>query len=64
MITLAVVASLGLMILGAVLLVTAFRPPATRDVPDRVALDILEQRYAAGEIDRDDFEGRRAVLLA
>ena len=58
----AAVASLGLVIARVVLLVTGFRPRTTRRAPDRVALDILEQRYAAGE--SDEFEGRRGVPRA
>ena len=60
---LAAVASVALVILGAVLLVTAFRPGARRE-SDGAALDILERRYAVGEIDLDEFQRQRAVLLA
>ncbi len=30
--------------------------------PGRTPLDILEERFARGEIDREEFEGRRRVL--
>lgn len=49
------------------LLVWAIRSAATtnnRSAPDAPdALGILERRYAAGEIDRDEFEDRRRVLV-
>ncbi len=50
--------SFGLVAAGVVL---AVRP--RKQVPDGLALRILEQRYAAGEIDRAEFDGRRGVLL-
>ena len=58
---------LALVIGGAVLLVrwvagpgpgpTSHPPP-----PNRTALDILRDRYASGEIDKEEFEERRRVL--
>ncbi|WKZ82303.1 MAG: SHOCT domain-containing protein [Acidimicrobiia bacterium] len=51
---------------GAVvaLAVWAIRSTRTRPSESRSgALDILERRFAAGEIDRDEFEARRALLV-
>ena len=36
-------------------------PPYTPP-PNRTALDILKERFARGEIDRDEFEERRRLL--
>jgi len=49
---------------GVVLIVRAVRGPAG-DNPERGhthALRILEERFARGEIDRDEFEERRRAL--
>ena len=49
---------------GIVLIVRAVRGPTTgpTDRSDGDALRILEERFARGEIDRDEFEERRRTL--
>lgn len=57
---------LALAVAGAVLLVRAFRGEGRRSDPQEGrghALVILEERYAQGEIARDEFEERRETLL-
>jgi len=52
------------MFLGAVvwLILALARRPAAPSVPSSHALRILEERFAKGEIDRDEFLERRRVL--
>ncbi len=47
-----------------VLIVWAVRRSGSSSTPDRShrAMEILEERYARGEIDRDEFQTRRAEL--
>lgn len=37
-------------------------PPPTPDAPEAAALRILQERFARGEIDADEYEQRRKVL--
>lgn len=56
--------SLGIVIAGALFLGrTWFRGHAPDD-GDTAALAILEQRFARGEIDREEFQDRRRVVLS
>jgi putative membrane protein len=55
----------GGLILLAVLLVRwlgGMAPPAAGDRPRQGAIEVLEERYARGEIDQQEFESRRRVL--
>lgn len=58
---------LALVIGGAVLLVRWLAGPGPGTTPhhpppNRTALDVLQERYARGEIDKEEFEERRRVL--
>ena len=59
---------LVLVVLGIVLVVRALRSPprrGTEAAPQRAtALEILEERFARGEIDRQEFEERRRSLCS
>jgi putative membrane protein len=46
------------------LIIWAVRGSSGSNTPDRGsrAIEILEERYARGEIDRDEFQARRAEL--
>ncbi len=51
---------------GVAMLVRAFRgpPPDVADAPSSpAALQFLHDRYARGEIDREEFQERRSILL-
>ena len=54
----------ALIVIGVAMIVRALRGPRSTSAtaPSPAALDVLESRYARGEIDRDEFEERRSTL--
>lgn len=52
----------GLVILGLVALVRWLAQPGVSQTREKTALDILKERYARGEIDREEFEQKRTDL--
>ncbi len=58
-----IIAFVATVVVGVVLLVRRFGPSAAPHGPAaRTSLDILEERFARGEIDAEEFEARRRVL--
>jgi len=53
----------GLIIGGIVFLVRITSPSSGRE-PSQSALEILKQRYAKGEIGKEEFEAKRRELLS
>jgi putative membrane protein len=51
-------------VIGAVVLLVRWvsGPPSYHASADRTSLDILKERFARGEIDKNEFEERRRVL--
>lgn len=63
--TLAMVAFWGLVVYAVIAITRSDRPGATHEDPLRQdPVRILEQRFARGEIDEDEYRRRRAVLSA
>lgn len=52
----------GLVILGLVALVRWLAQSGVGKTREKTALDILKERYARGEIDREEFEQKRTDL--
>jgi len=55
---------LALVVVGAVLLIRSFSQGGgrAREPQGNRALDILDQRFARGEIDQKEYEERRRIL--
>ena len=56
----------GVIIVAVVVLVRAFARPSdsSGNVRDKTPMEILRERYARGEIDKSEFEQKRADLDA
>lgn len=53
---------LGLIVGGVVLAVRGSSDREDRGLRGRSALDVLDERFARGEIDREEYEERKRVL--
>lgn len=53
----------GLVIWAVVYVARRFGGPTDRQPPDRSAIDILEERYARGELTDEEFENRRRRII-
>ena len=49
----------GLIIAGIVVIVRWLTSSQQTEIPEKSALDILDERYAQGEIDRNEYESKR-----
>jgi len=54
---------LGLVVTGVVLVIRGSSEGTSDRGRGRSALDILDERFARGEIDREEYEERKRVLL-
>lgn len=54
---------LGLIVAGVIFLVRKLWPDEQRHFRGNRALDLLDERYAKGEIDREEYQRRRQDIL-
>lgn len=54
---------LGLIVAGIVLVIRGSIPDKRGPASARGALDILDERFALGEIDQEEYESRKRLLL-
>jgi len=52
----------GFIIAGIVAIVRWLAPPRQTEDPEKSAIDILNERYAKGEINKEDYETMRREL--